>query len=237
MKKPNYHYRRYDSFLAETQDMSVAAIGAFELLNAHAWHRWNPEQHPFPFLPNNDELLRTLCNRPRNWHRLRDEVLAKFTLEDGNWFYPPFREDAQRLAGHHQRKEDKKKDRTAKKTVTKEERAPAKQKVEEQREEMERKAINTLNGQAALTETEPARSWDEAPAPEAGKLVYGLQGQRAVGWPNMNQLLKHPTKLKETECLMWNVTDAGVRQYMVKVMKDGRGFAVRLPDGVTLKSE
>src|SRR5258707_3078228 len=80
MKKPNYHYRRYDSFLAETQDMSVAAIGAFELLNAHAWHRWNPEQHPFPFLPNNDELLRTLCNRPRNWHRLRDEVLAKFTF-------------------------------------------------------------------------------------------------------------------------------------------------------------
>ncbi len=209
MKKPNYHYRRYDSFLAETQDMSVAAIGAFELLNAHAWHRWNPEQHPFPFLPNNDELLRTLCNRPRNWHRF----------------------------GHHQRKEDKKKDRTAKKIVTKEERAPAKQRIDEQHEEMERKAINTLNGQAAVTEPEPARPWDEAPAPEGSKLVYGLQGYRAVGWPNMNQLLKHPTKLKETECQMWNVTDAGVRQYTVKVMKHGSGFAVRMPDGVTLKSE
>jgi uncharacterized protein YdaU (DUF1376 family) len=237
MKKPNYHHHRYANFIADMQGAPVHIVGAVMLLTAHAWMRWNPEQHPFPFLPNDDDLLRKLCDYPRNWHRMRDAVLAKFICEDDKWFYPAHREDALRLAGHYERKDAKQKNRTVKKAVTKEDQPAAKQKADEHREEMEQKAIKALNGQAAVPEPEAQRPWDEPPAPEAGKLVYGLQGYRAVGWSNMNKLLKNPTKLKETECVMWNVTDAVVQQYAVKVMKDGRGFAVKMPGGQTIAAD
>ncbi len=218
MKKPNFHYFRFANFLADTHGMKLHVIGAFQLLCAHAWQRWQPDLHPFPFLPNDEKLLAKLCNRTRNWRYMREEVLALFTLEDGKLFYAPHKEDALSLTGHHKRKADKKEERSTKKPTANKEQT-AKQRSAEEQEELEQKAIKTLNGQPAVTEPEPARPWDEAPAPEAGKLVYGLQGYRAAGWPNMNKLLKHPTKLKETECVMWNVTDAGAKQYAVKVTK------------------
>jgi uncharacterized protein YdaU (DUF1376 family) len=237
MKKPNYHHHRYANFIADMQGVPVHIVGAVTLLTAHAWMRWNPEQHPFPFLPNDDDLLRKLCDYPRNWHRMRDAVLAKFICEDGKWFYPSHREDALRLAGHFERKDAKQKNRTAKKTVTKEEQAAAKQKTQEQREEAEQKAIQTLNGKTSEPEFDTQRPWDEPPAPELGKLVRGLQGFRLIGVQSFDKLLKHPTKLKEAECVMWDVTDTGVKQTTVKVFKNGRGFAVRMPSGQTIAAD
>jgi uncharacterized protein YdaU (DUF1376 family) len=237
MKKPNYHHHRYANFIADMQRVPVHIVGAVMLLTAHAWMRWNPEQHPFPFLPNDDELLRKLCDYPRNWHRMRDAVLAKFTCEDDKWFYPPHREDALRLAGHYERKDAKQKTRTVKKTVTKEDQSAAKQKADEQREEMERKAITALSGEPRPAELQTQQGWDEAPAPEPGKLVRGLQGFRVIGGQGFDKLLKHPSKLKDAECLLWDVTDTGAKQSTVKVFRNGRGFAVKLPNGQVLAAD
>jgi uncharacterized protein YdaU (DUF1376 family) len=236
MKKPNFHYFRFANFLADTNGMKLHVIGAFQLLCAHAWQRWQPDLHPFPFLPNDEKLLAKLCNRTRNWRYMRDEVMALFTLEDDKWFYAPHKEDALSLTGHQKRKSEKKEQRSAKNTSANQEPSAAKPSAE-QRDELEQKAIKTLNGQSATSEPDTQRPWDEAPAAEPGKLVYGLQGYRAAGWPSMNKLLRHPTKLKETECVMWNVTDAGVKQYAVKVIKDGRAFNIKLPDGQIIKAE
>jgi len=237
MKKPNYHHHRYANFIADMQGVPVHIVGAVMLLTAHAWMRWNPEQHPFPFLSNDDELLRKLCDYPRNWHRMRDAVLAKFAREDDKWFYPPHREDALRLAGHYERKDAKQKNRTEK-AVTKEEQAAAKQKAQEQREEAEQKAIKTLNGKTSEPELDTQRPWDEAPSPEPGKLVRGLQGFRVIGAPGLDKLLKHPTKLKEAaECLMWDVSDTGAKKTTVKVFRNGRGFALKMPNGQTITAD
>jgi uncharacterized protein YdaU (DUF1376 family) len=237
MKKPNYHHHRYANFIADMQGVPVHIVGAVTLLTAHAWMRWNPEQHPFPFLPNDDELLRKLCDYPRNWHRMRDAVLTKFILEDGKWFYPSHREDALRLAGHHERKEEQKRSRTAKKTVRKENPVAAKARADEQREDMERKAITALKEKPSAPESDSQQPWDEPPAPEPGKLVRGLQGFRVIGGKGFDRLLSDPTKLKEAECVMWDVTDIGAKQFTVKVFKSNRGFAVKMPNGQVLTAD
>jgi uncharacterized protein YdaU (DUF1376 family) len=243
MKKPNYHHHRYANFIADMQGAPVHIVGAVMLLTAHAWMRWNPEDCPFPFLPADDELLRRLCDYPRNWHRMRDAVLAKFICEDGKWFYPQHREDAERLAGHFERKDAQQKNRAAKKTtkktavMTQHDQLVAKQKAEEQREEKEQKAIKALNNKPSVPEPEPQSRWDEPPAPERGKLVTGLQGYRAVAPNGLDILLKHPTKLKEGECQMFDVSDAGVKQFTVKVFRHGIGFALKMPNGQILSAD
>jgi uncharacterized protein YdaU (DUF1376 family) len=238
MKKPNIYYFRFDNFIADTHGMSLAAVGAFQLLTAHAWHRWNPQQEPFPFLPNDEDLLAKLCNRTRNWRFVRDEVLGKLRLEDGKWFYPPHREDALGLTGHYKRKAEKRQSAksTTKVPVTPMDRAIAKQQEaaqQEQRDDGERRIIQSMNVQPAAPESEQ-RPWDEAPASEPGKLVYGLQGYRAVGGQQFDALLKHPRKLKDTDCVMFQVTDAGVKEQTVKVLRRGIGFALQLESGQLL---
>jgi hypothetical protein len=231
MIKPNYYYERYETLLIETQGLSPAEVGALQLIKWHAWRRWNPDREPFPSLPYDEKLFAKLCNRTRNWHRVRTAVMSVLTVEGDIAYYPPHRKEAENLTQHAHRKAAKKQNtKTKKAAVTPMERALAKQQAadqQERRDEAERKTIQTLNE----TPQEAQGAWDAAPAPEAGKFVYGLQGYRAVDWLNMNKLLKHPTKLKAGECVMFNVTDTGVKQYAVKVMKDGRGFAVRLPNG------
>jgi uncharacterized protein YdaU (DUF1376 family) len=238
MKKPNLYYFRFDNFIADTHGMSLAAIGAFQLLTAHAWHRWNPQHEAFPFLPNDEELLAKLCNRTRNWRFVRDEVLEKLRLEDGKWFYPPHREDALGLTGHYKRKAEKRQSTktTTKVPVTPMDRAIAKQQEaaqQEQRDEAERKVIQSMTVPATAPDSEQ-RPWDEAPAPEPGKFVRGIQGYRVVGVQQLDALLKHPRKLKEAECQLFDVTDKGVNTQTVRVFRKGNGFALELPSGQLL---
>jgi len=81
-----------------------------------------------------------------------------------------------------------------------------------------------------------ARPWDEQPAAVEGNVVYGLQGFHAVGWPDMKNLLSHPTKLKECTCTMWQVHGADVKHYSVTVERNGRGFTVMMPSGQVLEA-
>jgi hypothetical protein len=41
-----------------------------------------------PFLPEDEALLANFCNRTKTWHLVREEVLAKFTRQDGKLFAP-----------------------------------------------------------------------------------------------------------------------------------------------------
>jgi hypothetical protein len=234
--KPSYHHFRPAEFLADMQGQPPQVVGTTILLNAHAWHRWNPEEHEYPSVPDDDELLRKLCNRPRNWHREKSKLLSKMRNENGRWYYPPHREDALRLTRHQERKKAmKQKDSTTKKAATKFDQLIAKQQADEQREKKERELIASVNQTAAATpEPEPQRSWDEAPAAEVGKIVYGLQGYRAIGWPSFSKLLTHPSTLKQTECVMWTVTDKGTEKQTVKVRMTGKRFTVTLANGQIL---
>ena len=237
MIKPNYYYERYETLLIETQRLSPAEIGALQLIKWHAWHRWNPDREPFPSLPNDEKLFAKLCNRTRNWQRVRDAVMSVLAVEGDIAYYPPHRKEAENLTRHAHMKAAKKQDtKTKKAKVTAIDRALAKQQAadqQERRDEAERKTIQTLNE----TPQEAQGAWDAAPAPEPGKLVYGLQGYRAVGWPGMNTLLKRPTKLKEGECVMFNVTDSGTKQYTVTVKKDGKTITVIMPDGYIIRPD
>lgn len=242
MKKPNFYYHRYANFIGDMKDVPIHIVGAVMLLNAYAWMRWNPEEHPYPFLPNDDALLRTLCDHPRNWHRMRDAILSHFVCEDGKLFYPAHREDASRLASHHERKDVKRKNRAAK-TKTKQSKPTAMDRVvakqqqadeQEQRDEGERRIVQSVKEPAPAQESQQG-PWDVAPTPEPRSLVYGLQGFRVLGWPGLSALLKHPTKLREAVCQLWDVKDTGTHQRVVKVFRDGKGFALQLPDGQVWK--
>jgi|SRR5579872_958671 len=238
MVKPNYYYERYETLLLEAQRLSLAEIGTLQLLKWHAWHRWNPDTESFPSLPNDEKLLGKLCNRTRNWQRVRDGVMSVLAVEGDIVYYPPHRKEAENLKRHAER-QTAKKTKTSTKVkapVTPMDRAIAKQQEaaqQEQRDETERKVIQSMNVQEPAAPG-TARPWYEAPAPEPGKLVYGLQGYRVVGSQQLDTLLKHPQKLKEGDCVMFDVTDAGVTEQAVKVLRRGNGFAVQLESGQLL---
>lgn len=208
MRKPNYHFFRFANFLADTHGMSNAAVGALVRLNAHAWQRWQPDRDPFPFLPNDEELLAQLCGNARSWQQVREQVLAKLTLEDGKRFYAPYLLD---VDGLKKKAAKTKKERPA---------APA-----------------AKPEQPAAAPAAPAKSWNEAPAPYGDALVYGLQGFRAVGWSEMAALLRNPANLKEADCTFWKVKGSKVEQMPVTLRKTGKGFAIRLPNNQTITAD
>jgi hypothetical protein len=238
MVKPNYYYERYETLLLEAQRLSLAEIGTLQLLKWHAWHRWNPDTERFPSLPNDEKFLGKLCNRTRNWQRVRDGVMSVLAVEGDIVYYPPHRKEAENLTRHAERQAAKKTKTTMKPKApaTPMDRAIAKQQEaaqQEQRDEAERKVIQTMNVQPAAPESQQ-RPWDEAPAAEPGKLVRGLQGHRVVGAQQFDALLKHPRRLKEGDCVMFEVKDAEVTQQAVKVFRRGIGFALQLESGQTL---
>ena len=237
MVKPNYYYERYETLLLEAQRLSLAEIGTLQLLKWHAWHRWNPETERFPSLPNDEKVFAKLCNRTRNWQRVRDGVMSVLAVEGEIVYYPPHRKEAENLKRHAERQTAKKTKTTkVKAPVTPMDRAIAKQQEaaqQDQRDEAERKVIQSMNVQPAAPESEQ-RPWDEAPAPEPGKLVRGIQGYRVVGVQQLDALLKHPRKLKEAECQLFDVTDKGVNTQTVRVFRKGNGFALELPSGQLL---
>jgi outer membrane biosynthesis protein TonB len=230
--KPNYHFFRPANFLADTHGMSNAAVGALLRLAAHAWQRWKPEAQPFPSLPNDEDLLARLCGNARSWKKVRAQVLAKLTLQDGQLFYAPQREDAENVRNFQTLKAEKKAQKEAEKAENKPAPKPKKEKPQAPAATVKQEPPAAPPAPAP----EPvARPWHEQPAAVAGRLVYGLQGFHAVGWPEMTKLLRHPTRLKEGDCTMWNVLDADVKQHKVKVQRNGaRGFTVTLPSGQVL---
>jgi uncharacterized protein YdaU (DUF1376 family) len=212
--KPNYYFFRPANFLADTHGMSISAVGALVRLTSHAWQRWNPETHPFPFLPNNESLLAKFCGNARSWKKVRVQVLAKLTPEDDRLYYAPHREDAENVRNAQTLKAEKKK-------AAKESEKPA--------------APPPVKPDTAPAT--PEKSWNEAPAPDGDVLVYGLQGFRAVGWSEMTTLLRDAAKLKEADCTLWKVTGSKVEQTPVTVLKSKKGFAFRLGNGQTVSAE
>jgi hypothetical protein len=83
------------------------------------------------------------------------------------------------------------------------------------------------------TPPEEPQRWDEAPASEAGKLVWGLQGHRAVGGNGLSKLLREK-ELQQGDCQLWEVSGNGVKQHSVKVTKHGQSFVVVMPNGQTI---
>jgi hypothetical protein len=241
--KPNYHFFRPANFLVETQGMSNAAVGALMRLSAHAWQQWQPDVRPFPSLPNDEAVLARLCGNGRSWQQVREQVIAKLSLEDGWYFYAPQREDAENVRNYQtlkaEQKAKKAEERAAKPAKGKKEKPQpaARQPAKPTQEELQAAAIRAANQPPAPPEPEPQRPWDEAPAPEKGKFVQGLQGHRIVGVDDFNRLLRHSAKLKEAECILWNVTDAGVKQHQVKVFRQRGGFALLMPNGQTITDD
>ena len=168
---------------------------------------------------------------------MRDAVMSLLIVEGDIVYYPPHRKEAGNLTRHAQRQVARKTKITkTKPPATAMDRAVAKQQEaaqQDQRDEAERKVIQSMNVQPPAPESDQ-RPWDEAPAPEPGKLVRGIQGHRAVGGQQLDALLKHPRKLKEAECTMFDVTDNGVNRQTVKVFRKGNSFALQLPTGQIL---
>jgi uncharacterized protein YdaU (DUF1376 family) len=113
MRKPNAIYFRFSSFIADTSGMTLAAVGAHMLLCAYMLQRWQPEQDPFPFLPDDEKLLAKLCNRTKTWHRVREEVLPKFNKQDGKLTSPWVNDEVRHLT-EHWKKDGAKKEKSAK---------------------------------------------------------------------------------------------------------------------------
>jgi len=135
MIKPNYYYERYETLLIETQRLSLAEVGALQLIKWHAWHRWNPDREPFPSLPNDEKLFAKLCNRTRNWQRVRDGVMSVLAVEGDKAYYPPHRREAENIIQHSHRKATKKQNAKAKKApATAMEHALAKQQAADQQD-------------------------------------------------------------------------------------------------------
>ncbi len=117
MVKPNfYYYERYETLLLEAQRLSLAEIGTLQLLKWHAWQRWNPDTERFPSLPNDEKVFAKLCNRTRNWQRVRDGVMSVLAVEGDIVYYPPHRKEAENLTRHAERQAAKK-TKTAKTTA------------------------------------------------------------------------------------------------------------------------
>jgi uncharacterized protein YdaU (DUF1376 family) len=215
MKKPTYFYFRSATFLNDVRGMSMAARGAMVTLVAEMYQRWQPERDPFPSLPDDKALLQRMCGGAKNWHRVSEDVLQKFTRQDGKLLSPWLNDEVQRLSEYWKADGEKQEKKTKK--------------------EKPAAAINAQKTPAAPEAA--ARSWDEAPAPDGDVLVYGLQGFRAVGWAEMAGLLAHPTKLREGGCTLWKVTGTKTEQSAVTVLKSRKGFAFRLDNGQTVTAD
>lgn len=100
MKKPNAIYFRFSDYLASTHRMSLAARGAFITLCAEMLQRWQPAQHPVPFLPHDEALLMTLCGGAKNWKRVRAQVVPQFIQQDGKLFAQWVTQEVGHLQNH-----------------------------------------------------------------------------------------------------------------------------------------
>lgn len=158
--------------------------------------------------------------RTRNWRYVRDEVMGRLSVEGDKLFYPPHKEDALSLTGHHERKLGKGTQRAEKRKSTKS--SPTVSEPRPAAPPTETSKISTPDVSA---------DWDKAPAPESGLIVHGLQGHRTVGGGALNRLLRHPSKLREASCVMWTVRGAKIISDIVDVRRHPKGFSIAMPTG------
>ncbi len=204
MRKTDYYHLHYLDFLEATQHLTLAAIGAFQILCSEAWKRWKPEQHPFPFLPNDEkELERMTRTGAKSWWRVRTQVLALFTQEDGKLFYQPHREAGERLVKWRAKKAE--------------------------RDKAKSDGVRPMKPVPPV----PEKLWGQVPKADAKgqQIVYGVQGRRAVGADQLRRLQAQPWAFVAVDCSIWILGNGSALQKNVRVIPDGQGWLIRYPDG------